>query len=264
MDTFAHQGGPDLGLTKAYLKDEGRGSGPAWRRARQPLYMNLAQQLREGLRQGHWPASHALPSERELADLLLVSRETARKAMDLLCERGWLQRVQGSGTFATVLQQPFSALPVAAVLAAVPEPALLPAPSIQQLGRRRRLADAQERRLFGLAAEAEVWQALCMDCSPAGAPELRSRIQPVDTAGEVWPQVLAETLQGQAQPPRLIRIEALAANAQQAHYLGLRSGEAVLRLSHVQTSADGRVLALLHSDCKGAEACFSVETPIPS
>lgn len=260
MDIFAHQGGPDLGLTKAHLNDKKKGSNPAWRRARQPLYMNLAQQLREGLRQGHWPASHALPSERELADLLLVSRETARKAMDLLCERGWLQRVRGSGTFATVLQQPLSALPVVAA----PEPALLPAPSIQQLGRRRRLADAQERRLFGLASEAEVWQALSMAGSPAGAPELRSRIQPVDTAGEAWPRLRAEALQDQALPPRLIRIEAMAANAQQAHYLGLGSGEAVLRLSHIQAAPDGRVLALLHSDCKGAEACFSLETPIPS
>jgi len=259
MDSLLQEAGLDHGLAQRRPKGMAADAVLPWRRARQPLYMCLAQQLREGLRQGHWPARQALPSERELADLLAVSRETARKAMDLLCERGWLQRVQGSGTYASQPQpQPHQSS------AALPTPVLPPAAVIQQLGHRRRLADAREWQLFGLAAGSEVWQSLSMACSPTGAPELHSRILPVVSRGVALPTALSEAVPADATPPRLIRIEALAANAQQAHYLGLRSGEAVLRLSHVQTSLEGQVLALLHSDCKGAEACFSLETPIPS
>ncbi|MEJ6007642.1 GntR family transcriptional regulator [Paucibacter sp. AS339] len=257
MDSIAQQAGPDSGL-KTRSKNSVRGTDPAWRRVRQPLYMHLAQQLRDGLRQGHWPAKYALPSERDLADLLAVSRETARKAMDLLCERGLLVRVQGAGTFAMAPQQSLPALP----LRTAPAPVLPLAPSIQQLGRRRRPAEAQERRLFGLAAGHEVWEGLSMACSSTGAPELRSRIQPADPRNDALARASVEVAQAEALPPRLFRIEALAANAQQVHYLGLRSGEAVLRLSHLQSSPEGQVLALLHSDCKGAEACLSLETPI--
>jgi GntR family transcriptional regulator len=42
-----------------------------------------------------------LPSERELAQRLGVSRPTVRRALEQLAAEGRLQRVQGSGTFAT-------------------------------------------------------------------------------------------------------------------------------------------------------------------
>jgi GntR family transcriptional regulator len=67
--------------------------------ARMPLYMGLARRLNEGLQRGHWGAADAMPSERVLAEVLAVSRETARKALSLLCKRGLLVRVRGSGTY---------------------------------------------------------------------------------------------------------------------------------------------------------------------
>lgn len=67
--------------------------------ARMPLYMGLARRLTEGLQHGHWQAEGGLPSERVLADALAVSRDTVRKALGLLCQRGLLRRVPGSGTY---------------------------------------------------------------------------------------------------------------------------------------------------------------------
>lgn len=67
--------------------------------ARMPLYMGLARRLTEGLQRGHWQGEHALPSERVLAEALAVSRDTVRKALGLLCQRGVLLRVPGSGTY---------------------------------------------------------------------------------------------------------------------------------------------------------------------
>ncbi len=244
------------------------GLGPRhWRRVRQPLYMNLAQQLREGLRLGRWQPREALPSERDLAELLEVSRETARKALDLLCERGLLMRVQGLGTFARPSagwQRPAAAERPDFAMADEPMQGLAKGQAVQSLGCRLRAADASEARLLGLAAGGAVWHGLSLAGSNDGAPELLSRIQrgdrpPLlpDPAALIEPSELGQS-KGAFQL-QLHRVEALAANAQQAHYLGMHSGEALLRISHVLLSPEGLVLELRHRDCKGAEAHFSVQ-----
>jgi DNA-binding transcriptional regulator YhcF (GntR family) len=76
-----------------------------------PLYMQLANKLSAGITSGDWRANEALPSERMLSDMLDISRVTARKAIDMLCERGMLTRRRGSGTYITPkLEQPLSRL----------------------------------------------------------------------------------------------------------------------------------------------------------
>jgi len=64
-----------------------------------PLYVRLADQLREGILSGQWHPGDTLPSEPELCALHGVSRGTVVKAIDLLIHDGLVQRKQGSGTF---------------------------------------------------------------------------------------------------------------------------------------------------------------------
>lgn len=64
-----------------------------------PLYLKVANTLSGAIRAGRWQASQALPSERKLADLLSISRVTARKAIKVLCERGVMTRKPGSGNY---------------------------------------------------------------------------------------------------------------------------------------------------------------------
>lgn len=66
-----------------------------------PLYQQLARQLEQAIEAGAWQAGEALPSERNLAEALDVSRITARKALDRLAELGLIRRSRGSGTFIT-------------------------------------------------------------------------------------------------------------------------------------------------------------------
>jgi GntR family transcriptional regulator len=66
-----------------------------------PIYMQLAQQLREQIVDGRFGAGEALPSERDLCALMGASRVTVRKAIELLIDEGLLTRRQGSGTFVT-------------------------------------------------------------------------------------------------------------------------------------------------------------------
>lgn len=65
----------------------------------QPLYQQLQRALREAIENRVIAPDDALPPERDLAELLNVSRITVRKAIDELVEEGLLIRKQGSGTF---------------------------------------------------------------------------------------------------------------------------------------------------------------------
>jgi len=65
----------------------------------QPLYQQLQRALRGAIENRVIGPDDALPPERDLAEMLNVSRITVRKAIDELVEEGLLIRKQGSGTF---------------------------------------------------------------------------------------------------------------------------------------------------------------------
>jgi GntR family transcriptional regulator len=65
----------------------------------QPLYQQLQRSLRDAIENRVIGPDDALPPERDLAEMLNVSRITVRKAIDELVEDGLLIRKQGSGTF---------------------------------------------------------------------------------------------------------------------------------------------------------------------
>lgn len=63
------------------------------------LYERLADALRKGIQQELLDESEALPSERDLATILDMSRVTVRKAIQLLVSEGLLIQRRGAGTF---------------------------------------------------------------------------------------------------------------------------------------------------------------------
>lgn len=68
--------------------------------ARQPLaYMRLRRAIRNVIENGEVQVGHALPSERDLARVLTLSRVTVRKAIGGLVEDGLLTQRHGAGTF---------------------------------------------------------------------------------------------------------------------------------------------------------------------
>ena len=64
-----------------------------------PLYIQLANRLRDSINEGQIASGEALPSERALSELTGASRVTIRKAIEQLVDEGLLQRRHGSGTF---------------------------------------------------------------------------------------------------------------------------------------------------------------------
>lgn len=78
-----------------------------------PLYLQLQKVIRAWLDDGRHKVDEALPSERDLARQLGISRVTVRKAIAGLVEKGVLVQRWGSGTFiapATRVEQPLSRL----------------------------------------------------------------------------------------------------------------------------------------------------------
>ena len=63
-----------------------------------PLHRKLSDALRDAVRRGRLPVGERLPSERELATRLAVSRSTVVTAYDTLRGEGLLESRQGSGT----------------------------------------------------------------------------------------------------------------------------------------------------------------------
>lgn len=64
-----------------------------------PIYVQLQDQIKELIRQGVWPGGHRLPSERDLAVQLGISRNTVSATYKQLEADGVICRRQGSGTF---------------------------------------------------------------------------------------------------------------------------------------------------------------------
>ncbi len=73
-------------------------------------YQEVYNDLKEKIRTNVYPAETSLPTEQALQDLYGVSRDTVRKALAILTERGMIQKVQGRGSL--VLKQELLNFPV--------------------------------------------------------------------------------------------------------------------------------------------------------
>lgn len=69
------------------------------KRSHRPLYLQVVDYLVGRIHDGDLPTGSRVPSERELAEELGVSRTTARLAVDQLVRTGMVYREQGRGTF---------------------------------------------------------------------------------------------------------------------------------------------------------------------
>jgi len=69
------------------------------RRQATPLHRQIYEQWRTGILGGRFSAGDRMPSTRELASALRVSRATIATAYDQLMAEGYLDTQHGSGTF---------------------------------------------------------------------------------------------------------------------------------------------------------------------
>lgn len=61
-------------------------------------YLTIYYDLAEKIKTNYWPKSTMLPSENELTEMYKTSRETIRKALNLLAQEGFIQKIRGKGS----------------------------------------------------------------------------------------------------------------------------------------------------------------------
>ena len=226
-----------------------------------PLYMQLANKLSSGIISGDWRANEALPSERMLSDMLDISRVTARKAIDMLCERGMLTRRRGSGTYITPkLEQPLSRLTSFS----------------EELSQRGFTAGSRWlEREIGIAAPLEL---LSLGLSP-NMPVVR--LKRLRTADDVVmaietttipavhmpdPHSVTDSLYGYLEsrgaiPMRALQhIRAVNASAEQARLASVPPGAAMLHITRVSYLESGAAVELTHSYCRSDYYEFVAES----
>lgn len=64
-----------------------------------PVYLKIHDQIKSEIEEGKWHVGDRLPSERELSETFSVSRMTLRQAIQTLADEGILERKIGSGTY---------------------------------------------------------------------------------------------------------------------------------------------------------------------
>lgn len=64
----------------------------------QNKYLTIYQDIVLKIQENYWPKQTLLPSENELTEMYATSRETIRKALNLLAQDGYIQKIRGKGS----------------------------------------------------------------------------------------------------------------------------------------------------------------------
>ncbi len=225
-----------------------------------PIYMQLAGQLREQIVDGQIAAGEALPSERDLCDILGASRVTIRKAIELLIEEGLLSRRQGSGTYVTPrIQAPGS------FLSSFSEDAEARGEATETIWMMKVIASAsdEEARLLELPAGAQV--ARLSRVRMAGGEPLA--IENAVVPAEMLPDIgrlgnsLYQSLDKRGNRPVTgqQKIRAALAGPTEAGLLSIPEKTEILRIERLTRRADGRPVELTRSAYRGERYEFVSE-----
>jgi GntR family transcriptional regulator len=229
-------------------------------RSATPMYQQLSNRLAHAIHDGSWLPDEALPSERRLSDQLNISRVTARRAIDILCERGMLTRRHGSGTFITPrLEQPLSRL--TNFSEELRQRGF--APGSQWLSRQTGVAAPEEMLALDLLPNAQVSRLKRLRLADDVVMAIEMTTVPVHYLPN--PQLVTDSLYGYlsmrgAAPVRALQhIRAANADAEQADLMGLKHGAALLYITRVGYHANGVAMELTHSYCRNDYYDFVAE-----
>lgn len=220
-----------------------------------PLYLLLQRHIRDAVRRGELRPRDVLPSEREIADRLGLSRVTVRKALRGLAESGVIVQKHGSGNY--IADSP---------------------PRVEQgLARLTSFSEDMQRRglkagsqwLFREVSLPSPVEALRLNLSPDDRVVRLRRLRLADNVPmaielatlaerdlpdhEAGTQSLYEALEKRGLSPvrALQRISAVNLSSEDAALLGVFEGAAALGMERVTFLPDGRPVEFTHSIYRG-------------
>lgn len=231
------------------------------RAAAEPLaYLRLRRALRNVLARPGLEPGQALPSERELAQALALSRVTVRKALAALIDDGVLVQRQGAGTFvARRIVKPIARL--SSFTEDLAERGMRPRSRF--LARERGVATLEEAEAMDLVAGALVLRIERVRYDGDEPLALEHAVVPASVLDD--PALVVDSLYAAlesrgARPQRALqRLRAVALDARQARWLKVPTGSAGLAIERRGALDDGRVVELTHSWYRGDRYDFVAE-----
>ena len=219
--------------------------------SRLPLYLQLARHLGQLVREGHFKAHEALPSERGLSETLGLSRVTARKAIDQLVDQGLIVRRHGSGNYISPqIEQATSQL--SSFSEELRQRGFNP--SSRWLKRCCTAATPEEQMSLGLSPGARVARLARLRLADGTVMAYEVSVlpeavlpDPAAVLGSLY-EHLAD--RGQAPARALQHLRAMNATIRHADLLGVPTGQALLHITRVGYLESGLPVELTHSYCR--------------
>lgn len=233
-----------------------------------PMYLQVAHELQQWLGSDDARAGSALPSERELAAQLKVSRVTVRQALALLTTQGWLERRRGSGTFILPrrIEHPLGSL--TSFSDDMRGRGLTPGARVLDftLGP----ATGQEAMTLGLGVSSRVYRVRRLRTADHQPLAVESSVLPEERVGalsvaQLTDQSLYALLTGlNLKPVRALRhLRAMNAGAEAAALLHVRPGAALLMTERVSWTAAGTPIEMASAQYRGDRYDFLMELVDP-
>lgn len=229
----------------------------------QPLYKQIKDLLLERIASGEWPPGTFIPSEAALAASYNVSVGTLRKALDELVSDNVVVRRQGKGTAVATHDADRALFRFFNVVRHDGERSL---PVSRVLSRRRRPADAAERKALDLAPEADVIHIRRVR-ELTGSPTLLEDIvldaetfAALETQPDVLPNTLYQLYQhqyGATVAHADEQLVAVRAGEQDAAQLGVELGEPLIEIRRVARDYQDAPIELRVSRLTTGEYCYT-------
>lgn len=213
------------------------------RARRGPLAQRLTEAMAQSIRDGSLPPNRALPSERELADRLGVSRSTLRACLKDLAEQGLVETRHGSGTVVVgVIPKALSRL--SGFTEDARARGLVPTSDILSL--QTGAAGLETALRTGIPLGSQVLTLVRLRRADGEPLSHEIVTVPIWAVGEDFDGTgsLYDRMEAHGTRPRrmLQTLEAVAAPAEIAAHLGIDPGAPVLRIAQVGYAADGRAV----------------------
>ena len=225
-----------------------------------PIYLRLAQTLREKIVTGKIGTGDALPSERELCEILGASRVTVRHAIETLIGEGLIVRRQGSGTYvAPRIEAP------GAFLSSFSEDASARGESIGAIWmiKTYSTASAEEARVLEIEANHRVLRLGRVRLANGEPLAIENAIVPAeflpDLEGLGDSLYAALALRGYRPVTGTQKIRASLATPTEAGLLSMMEKSELLRIERVTRLADGRPVEFTRSAYRGDRYDFVSE-----
>lgn len=229
-----------------------------------PIYIQIHNEIKRSIESGRWSVGERIPSEREMAVTFGVSRMTLRQAVKTLVDEGILERHVGSGTFVArqkVQEKMSSGVTSFSELMRAQGKAPssktisyhIATPSLSEMEKLNLMEKELVLRMERIRYADEM--PICFEI--ATIPEKLIREYSKDEVTSSLYHALEESghIIGHAQQT----VSAMLASEQIAEYLGIRRGDAILRLRQLTNLEDGQPFEYVRTQYVGERFEFYLE-----